>query len=196
MREWFGFFDASVNGTYMGDSSPSVHFYVLILWHSTDGKFVVLQYFFKPYLSYQIHKFLIVKYKKKWNENGFIIFSRDIWFKPPQNGMSRWGLAKIINRYIIQAPIIIFLVIYSPTLVSCHLNIFHNSKYPIVCSKIKILHFGLLFFLSQHFCHICHAILSGTIYCQKREHSNAGFGGIPARYPILRMSVSARLRGR
>ena len=53
---------------------------------------------------------------------------------PPQNGMSRWGLAKILNHYIIQVPIIIFLVIFfnvsflSP-------NIFHSSKFPIVCCK-------------------------------------------------------------
>ena len=33
--------------------------------------------------------------------------------KKKKNAMSRWGLAKIINRYIIQVPIIIFLVIFS-----------------------------------------------------------------------------------
>ena len=32
---------------------------------------------------------------------------------PPKWHMSRWGLAKIINHYIIQVPIIIFLVIFS-----------------------------------------------------------------------------------
>ena len=32
--------------------------------------------------------------------------------KKKKNGMSRWGLAKIINHYIIQVPIIIFLVIF------------------------------------------------------------------------------------
>ena len=51
-------------------------------------------------------------------------------------------------------------------------------------------------FLVRHFCHIRHAILSGAIYWQKREQNNAGFAGIPASYPILRMSVSERLRGR
>ena len=39
----------------MGDSSLSVHFHVPILWHSTDGKFVVLPYFLKPIYLYQIH---------------------------------------------------------------------------------------------------------------------------------------------
>ena len=67
--------------------------------------------------------------------------------------------------------------------------------------KVQISHFCLLFFCLKKSCpwhlrHVRHGTLYGTIYCQKKEHSNAGFAGIPARYPIIRMSVSVRLRGR
>ena len=62
--------------------------------------------------------------------------------------------------------------------------------------KVQILHFCLLFFLSLSFTSRPSRNLYGAIYCQKREHSNAGFAGIPARYPIIRMPVSVRLRGK
>ena len=56
--------------------------------------------------------------------------------------------------------------------------------------------FAFYFSCPWHLRHVRHGTLYGTIYCQKKEHSNAGFAGIPARYPIIRMSVSVRLRGR
>ena len=124
-----------------------------------------------------------------------LFFSRDVWFRPPKNGMSRWGLAKIINRYIIQVPIIIFWL-YSPTLVSYHLNIFHSSKFPIVCCKSQNFTYLPSIFLVPTFLSYPSRNFVWHHLLPKREHSNAGFAGIPARYPILRMSVSAHLRGR
>ena len=40
------------------------------------------------------------------------------------------------------------------------------------------------------------ALCMAPFIAKKKEHSYAGFAGIPARYPIIRMSVSVRLRGR
>ena len=72
---------------------------------------------------------------------------------------------------------------------SSHLThlIFQNIQLFVV--KVQILHFCLLFFLSLSFTSCPSRNLYGAIYCQKREHSNAGFAGIPARYPIIRMPV-------
>ena len=94
-------------------------------------------------------------------------------------------------------PIIIFLVIFSPTLVSYHLNIFHSSKFPTVCCKSQNVTFLPSIFLVPTFLsYPSRNFVWRHILPKKREHSNAGFAGIPARYPILPMSVSARLRGR
>ena len=102
----------------------------------------------------------------------------------------------MINRYIIQVPMIIFLVIFSNVSFWSPKIYFIIQNIQLFVVKVQILHFCLLFFLSLSFTSCPSRNLYGAIYCQKREHSNAGFAGIPARYPIIWMPVSVRLRGK
>ena len=63
--------------------------------------------------------------------------------------MSRWGLAKILDRYIIQVPIIIFQDIFSKvSFLSPKYIYFIIQNNPLFVVKVNILHFCRILFLS------------------------------------------------